>query len=43
MSDEYDIELTEEHIMLRDMVRKFAEKEIMPVPAGRQHRRHRAQ
>ena len=31
MSDEYDIELTEEHIMLRDMVRKFAEKEIMPV------------
>jgi glutaryl-CoA dehydrogenase (non-decarboxylating) len=31
MSDEYDVELTEEHIMLRDMVRKFAEKEIMPV------------
>lgn len=31
MSDEYDIELTEEHIMLRDMVRKFAEKEILPV------------
>ncbi|MEW6137598.1 MAG: acyl-CoA dehydrogenase family protein [Thermodesulfobacteriota bacterium] len=30
MSDEYDIELTEEHIMLRDMVRKFAEKEILP-------------
>lgn len=31
MSDHYDVELTEEHIMLRDMVRKFAEKEIMPV------------
>ncbi len=30
MSSEYDIELTEEHIMLRDMVRKFAEKEILP-------------
>ena len=28
MSDEYDIELTEEHIMLRDMVRKFAANEI---------------
>ncbi len=27
---QYDIELTEEHIMLRDMVRKFAEKEILP-------------
>lgn len=31
MSDEYDVELTEDHIMLRDMVRKFAEKEIAPV------------
>ena len=31
MSDEYDVELTEEHIMLRDMVRKFAENEIAPV------------
>lgn len=31
MSDEYDVELTEEHIMLRDMVRKFAAKEIAPV------------
>lgn len=30
MSDEYDVELTEEHIMLRDVVRKFAEKEILP-------------
>ncbi len=31
MSDEYDVELTEEHIMLRDMVRKFATNEISPV------------
>ncbi len=31
MSDEYDVELTEEHKMLRDMVRKFADKEIAPV------------
>jgi len=31
MSDEYDVELTEEHRMLRDMVRKFGEKEILPV------------
>ncbi|MBI5570517.1 MAG: acyl-CoA dehydrogenase family protein [Desulfomonile tiedjei] len=31
MSDEYDVELTEEHIMLRDMVRKFADNEIAPV------------
>ncbi len=30
MSDAYDIELTEEHIMLRDMVRKFADNEILP-------------
>lgn len=30
MSDEYDVELTEEHIMLRDMVRKFAANEIAP-------------
>jgi glutaryl-CoA dehydrogenase (non-decarboxylating) len=27
---EYDVELTEEHIMLRDMVRKFAVNEIAP-------------
>ncbi|MDA8406235.1 MAG: acyl-CoA dehydrogenase family protein [Deltaproteobacteria bacterium] len=31
MSDEYDVELTEEHIMLRDMVRKFATNKISPV------------
>jgi glutaryl-CoA dehydrogenase (non-decarboxylating) len=31
MSDEYDVELTEEHVMLRDMVRKFADNEIAPV------------
>ena len=31
MSDEYDVELTEEHRMLRDMVRKFAYNEILPV------------
>jgi glutaryl-CoA dehydrogenase (non-decarboxylating) len=31
MSEEYDIELTEEHRMLRDMVRKFADNEIRPV------------
>lgn len=31
MSDEYDVELNEELIMLRDMVRKFAAKEIAPV------------
>lgn len=31
MSDEYDVELTDEHRMLRDMVRKFADKEILPV------------
>lgn len=31
MSDEYDVELTEEHRMLRDMVRKFADNEILPV------------
>ncbi|MHC1727904.1 MAG: acyl-CoA dehydrogenase family protein [Syntrophobacteraceae bacterium] len=30
MSDEYDVELTEDHIILRDMVRKFADKEIAP-------------
>jgi glutaryl-CoA dehydrogenase (non-decarboxylating) len=30
MSDEYDVELSEDHIMLRDMVRKFAAKEIAP-------------
>ena len=30
MSDEYDVELSEDHIILRDMVRKFAAKEIAP-------------
>jgi glutaryl-CoA dehydrogenase (non-decarboxylating) len=30
MSDEYDVELTDEHKMLRDMVRKFADNEILP-------------
>jgi glutaryl-CoA dehydrogenase (non-decarboxylating) len=28
---QFDVELTEDHIILRDMVRKFAEKEIAPV------------
>lgn len=31
MSSQYDVELTEEHLMLRDMVRKFADNEIAPV------------
>ena len=31
MSDQYDVELSEDHIILRDMVRKFADKEIAPV------------
>ena len=30
MSDNYDVELSEEHIILRDTVRKFADKEIAP-------------
>ena len=30
MSDRYDVELSEEHIILRDTVRKFADKEIAP-------------
>lgn len=30
MSDQYDVELTQDHIILRDMVRKFADKEIAP-------------
>ncbi|MGA2404977.1 MAG: acyl-CoA dehydrogenase family protein [Syntrophobacteraceae bacterium] len=30
MSDQYDVELNEEHILLRDTVRKFADKEIAP-------------
>jgi glutaryl-CoA dehydrogenase (non-decarboxylating) len=30
MSDQYDVELSEELIMLRDTVRKFADKEIAP-------------
>ncbi|MGB6067134.1 MAG: glutaryl-CoA dehydrogenase Acd [Desulfomonilaceae bacterium] len=42
MSDEYDVELTEEHIMLRDMVRKFADKEIAPV-ADQDENDHRFQ
>ncbi len=31
MSDEYDVELSEEHKILRDMVRKFADNEIAPL------------
>jgi len=42
MSDEYDVELTENHIMLRDMVRKFADHEIAPVVA-RDENEHRFQ
>jgi len=42
MSDDYDVELTEEHIMLRDMVRKFADKEIAPV-ADQDENDHRFQ
>jgi|UniRef100_A0A7C4EV88 glutaryl-CoA dehydrogenase (non-decarboxylating) len=42
MSDQYDVELTEDHIMLRDMVRKFAEKEIAPV-VDRDENEHRFQ
>jgi glutaryl-CoA dehydrogenase (non-decarboxylating) len=42
MTDEYDIELTDEHIMLRDMVRKFAENEIAPV-VGEDEKEHRFQ
>ncbi|HTY23877.1 MAG TPA: glutaryl-CoA dehydrogenase Acd [Desulfomonilaceae bacterium] len=42
MSDEYDVELTEEHIMLRDTVRKFADNEIAPV-ADKDENEHRFQ
>ena len=42
MSDQYYVELTEDHIMLRDMVRKFAEKEIAPV-VDRDENEHRFQ
>jgi len=42
MSDEYDVELTEEHIILRDTVRKFCEKEIAPV-AEQDENEHRFQ
>lgn len=42
MSDEYDVELSEEHIMLRDMVRKFADKEVAPV-VDRDENDHRFQ
>ncbi len=42
MSDQYDVELTDDHVMLRDMVRKFAEKEIAPV-VDRDENEHRFQ
>ncbi len=42
MSDEYDVELTEELIMLRDTVRKFADNEIAPV-ADKDENEHRFQ
>ncbi len=42
MSDEYDVELSEEHIMLRDTVRKFADNEIAPV-ADADENEHRFQ
>ncbi|MBI4963338.1 MAG: acyl-CoA dehydrogenase family protein [Desulfomonile tiedjei] len=42
MSDEYDVELTEEHIMLRDTVRKFADNEIAP-RADKDENEHRFQ
>ncbi len=42
MSDEYDVELSEEHIMLRDTVRKFADNEIAPV-AEKDENEHRFQ
>jgi len=42
MNDEYDVELTEDHIMVRDMVRKFADHEIAPVVA-RDENDHRFQ
>ncbi len=42
MSDQYDVELTEEHIMLRDMVRKFADNEIASV-ADKDENEHRFQ
>ncbi|MDQ1237961.1 MAG: hypothetical protein QG577_145 [Thermodesulfobacteriota bacterium] len=42
MSDQYDVELTEDHVMLRDMVRKFADKEIAPV-VERDENEHRFQ
>jgi glutaryl-CoA dehydrogenase (non-decarboxylating) len=42
MSDEYDVELTEEHKMLRDMVRKFADNEIAP-RADKDENEHRFQ
>ncbi len=42
MSDEYDVELSEEHIMLRDTVRKFADNEIAPV-ADKDEAEHRFQ
>jgi len=42
MSDEYDVELTEEHKMLRDMVRKFADNEIAP-RADKDEKEHRFQ
>ncbi len=42
MSDEYDVELTEEHRMLRDMVRKFGDNEILP-KADEDEKNHRFQ
>lgn len=42
MSDDYDVELTDEHKMLRDMVRKFADNEILPV-AEKDENEHRFQ
>jgi glutaryl-CoA dehydrogenase (non-decarboxylating) len=42
MSSQYDVELTEEHVMLRDMVKKFADNEIAPV-ADKDENEHRFQ
>ena len=42
MSDEYDVELTEEHRMLRETVRKFADNEIAP-RADKDENEHRFQ
>lgn len=42
MSDEYDVELTDEHKMLRETVRKFADNEIAP-RADKDENEHRFQ